>query len=70
MFKVNTQPEKIDLNDIYDELCILKNLHDIEFDALIHCYEENIDFGHIFAIDNIFYEQFENLMNNFKKLTQ
>jgi len=70
MFKVKTQTEKLSLYDIYDELCVLKSLHDIEFEALVHCYEENMDYGHIFAIDNIVYEKFNNLMNNLNALTK
>ena len=70
MFKVKTQPEKLALLDIYDEFAAVKDLHKIEMEALSYCYDENMDYCHIFEIDNIFLEKFQNAMSNLKALAQ
>ncbi len=45
------------------ELETLFTLHKIEQEALMLCYEENKDIGHIFALDTIFSDRFSSLLN-------
>ena len=70
MFKVKTNAENVSLLDIYDEFAAVMDLHKIEMEALSYCYDEKIDYCHIFEIDNIFLEKFQNAMNNLKAVAQ
>lgn len=70
MFKINSQSEKLSLIDIYDEFSAIRDLHKIEMEALSYCYDEKIDYCHIFEIDNIFMEKFQNAMKNLNTLSQ
>ncbi len=60
--------KQMNLQQIYLELKSLQNLHDIGQEALFLCYDENRDYGHIFALDTIYTEKFKKCMNNLKQL--
>lgn len=55
------------LQEIYRELKSLQSLHEIEQEALFFCYEENKDYGHIFAIDTIYSDKFKQCISNLKQ---
>ena len=46
------------------ELQELRMLHKIQQDALLNCYNENLDYGHIFAVDTIYDEKLKNIIKN------
>ena len=70
MFKVKTNAKNLSPLNIYDEFAAVRDLHKIEMEALSYCYDEKIDYGHIFEIDNIFLEKFNNAMKNLELLAK
>lgn len=52
---------------IYNELKTINELYKIEQEALYLCYEENKDYGHVFALDTIFSDKFKKILENFEK---
>ena len=52
---------------LYKEMFLIYTLHKVEQEALYTCYDENKDFGHIFALDNILSSKFDSLLNEMKK---
>lgn len=52
---------------ISKDLKELYSLHKIQQEALYNCYDENRDYGHIFAIDTIYDEKFQKILSNFKQ---
>ena len=67
MQKIIEKNKTMNLQEIYKELKSLQNLHEIEQEALLFCYEENKDYGHIFAIDTIYADKFKCCINELKQ---
>ena len=52
---------------IYKNLKELYSLHKIQQEALWICYDENRDYGHVFAIDAVYKDKFQNILNKIQK---
>ena len=58
--------KKASLKEIYRELTELHSLEKVKQEALWNCYDENRDYGHVFAIDTIYNDKFTKILSDFK----
>lgn len=57
-----------DLAKIYDDLKTIKTLHKIKQEALYHCYDENVDYRHVFVLDDIYAKKLDDVLGEFERI--
>ena len=65
---MNKQKNNNELAEIYQELKKLYTLLEVKNESLYYCYEENKEYGHVFAFDNILFDKFNRILGNLEKM--
>ena len=56
---------KTEQKHLAGELRELYSLYKIEHESLWACYDENKDYGHIFALSNLFEDKFKKILEKY-----